>query len=171
MPVVIKNRNAQIDEQFPADDVRAAEKAIRRIVRANDLRSRALVKATGLTGAQLVILKAIAALGEVTTTRLSAHADLSPATVITILDKLEERGSIERYRSRYDRRVVHTRLTAKGAALVANAPEPLGRAFVQRLMCLDMARRRQLIAAVTEFADLLSTDQSEAAPQAPDSVS
>src|SRR5690606_15623784 len=133
--------NAGRKRRFRPEELRTVEKAIRRIVRANDLQSKALVKAVGLTSAQLVILKAIANLGELSTTALSAHADLSAATVITILDNLEERGLIERYRSMSDRRIVHTRLTGSGKALVAKAPEPLGATFVERFAALPDGRR------------------------------
>ncbi|MGR9091281.1 MAG: hypothetical protein ACU85U_11945 [Gammaproteobacteria bacterium] len=39
--------------------------ALRRIIRANDIRSREIAKQTGLTTARLVVLRAIAKLGEV----------------------------------------------------------------------------------------------------------
>ena len=61
-------------------------KSIRRIVRANDLQSRALARLTGLTGPQLIVLMAVAELGEVTTRALADHVDLSAPTVVTILD-------------------------------------------------------------------------------------
>jgi len=150
--------NAASTQRFRQEQLRAVEKAIRRIVRANDLQSKALVKAVGLTSAQLVILKAVAALGEVTVTALSAHADLSAATVITILDNLEERGMIERYRSMSDRRIVHTRLTDIGKALIAQAPEPLGAIFTQRFFGLPEERRREIVAAVMELGDMLARD-------------
>lgn len=146
--------NAGRDDRFPHDELRRIEKAIRRIVRANDLQSRALVKAAGLTSAQLVILSAIRRLGEVTTTALSAEADLSAATVVTILDNLEERGAIERYRSPNDRRVVHARLTPAGSALLDAAPEPLNGIFIARFTALPATRREALISALSELADL-----------------
>lgn len=152
MPV--RNANAEGTTRFPHSDLRRIEKAIRRIVRANDLRSRALMKTVGLTGAQLVVLKAIERLGEVTTTALSAEADLSAATVVTILDNLEERGTIERYRSSSDRRVVHARLTEKGRALLASAPEPLSDTFAGRFAALPEIRRETIIGALSELADL-----------------
>ncbi len=131
------------------------EKAIRRIVRANDLQSRAAVKLCGLTSAQLVICRGVSKLGEVTTKALSAYADLSAATVVTILDNLEERGIIERYRSTADRRIVHTRLTSKGEAALADAPRPLGEITLSRLQALDPASRRALIASAVQLADLV----------------
>ena len=147
--------NAEGRREFPRADLRTIEKAIRRIVRAHDLQSKALTKAVGLTAAQLVLLKGIAELGEVTTTALSAHADISAATVVTILDNLEERGLIERYRSAHDRRIVHTRLTAAGAEKANAAPEPLGDAFAGRLGALAAPDREAIVAGIVRAADLL----------------
>ncbi|WP_245581799.1 MarR family winged helix-turn-helix transcriptional regulator [Phyllobacterium phragmitis] len=132
-------------------------KSIRRIVRANDLQSRALAKSIGLTGPQLVILMAVAELGEVTTKALADHADLSPATVVTVLENLEQRVIVQRYRSDIDRRIVFTRLTAKGQQLISHAPRVFGDAFAQRFASLPSSRRRELISRVTTLAELMST--------------
>ncbi|MCO6389819.1 MarR family transcriptional regulator [Aliihoeflea aestuarii] len=147
--------NAEGLQEFLGADLKTVEKGIRRIVRAHDLQSKALTKAAGLTAAQLVLLKGIAELGEVTTTALSAHADISPATVVTILDNLEERDLIERYRSAHDRRIVHTRLTSSGLAKANAAPEPLGSAFIDRFAALPAHERKALVAMFTKAADLL----------------
>ncbi|MDZ5700112.1 MarR family transcriptional regulator [Chelativorans sp. M5D2P16] len=147
--------NVQTLDRFPPDELRLVEKSIRRILRASDLQSKALVKAIGLTAPQLVILKAIAALGEVTTTALSEHADLSAATVVTILDNLEVRGLVERYRSPSDRRVVHARLTPTGGRLVQEAPEPLGVGFARRFQRLDPAERLRFIEMLNDLADMM----------------
>ena len=104
-PMPSARPNARSKPKFPTDELRLVEKAVRRIVRAHDLQSRALAKACGLTAGQLAIMRGVAALGEVTSTALSAHADISTATVVTVLDNLEERGLIQRYRSGEDRRV------------------------------------------------------------------
>ena len=41
---------------------------------------------------------------------------MSAPTVVGVLDKLEAKGMVERYRSTRDRRVVHSRLTDLGRA-------------------------------------------------------
>ena len=94
--------------------LRAVLAAVRRIMHAADLRSRRLARETGLTAPQLAVLQAIADLGEVTTGRISADVSLSQATVTVILDRLMDRGLVERYRSPVDRRVVYSRLTKAG---------------------------------------------------------
>lgn len=148
--------NARRKGKFRNPELRALEKAIRRIVRAHDLQSRALAKASGLTAGQLVVMKGIAELGEVTSSALSAYADISSATTVIVLDNLEERGLIQRYRSGSDRRIVHTRLTEEGAAALKRAPEPMGQTFASRFAALGDDERRSLAAAVVRLADLMS---------------
>lgn len=132
---------------------------LRRIIRSVDLQSRQVVRTVGLTIPQLIVLQAVRDLGEVTSTMLSAHASLSPATVTTILDKLELRGLVERYRSANDRRVVHTRLTAEGAGALSKAPPLLQESFVRRFDGLDAARQDALLAALADIANMMDTGE------------
>jgi DNA-binding MarR family transcriptional regulator len=129
--------------------------AIRRIVHAVDSHSKELERALGITLPQLVVLRAIRMLGEVTTGKLSAAASLSPATVTTILDKLEARGLVVRYRNAEDRRVVHSKLTARGAQMLDGAPPFLHERFVSAFAGLDAARQAAVIAALEEVADMM----------------
>jgi len=141
--------------------------AIRRIVHAVDSHSKELERALGITLPQLVVLRAIRMLGEVTTGKLSAAASLSPATVTTILDKLEARGLVVRYRSAEDRRVVHSKLTEQGARMLDGAPPFLHERFVSGFAKVDAARQAALIAALEEVADMMGAPaarRSEALP-------
>ncbi|WP_417688172.1 MarR family winged helix-turn-helix transcriptional regulator [Roseibium sp.] len=139
-------------------------KAIRRIVRAIDLRSREVSRAVGLTIPQIVVLQAIRDLGEVTTKQLSDQADLSSATVVMILDKLEEKRLIGRYRSTVDRRVVHAHLTDTGAALVQNLPGLLHEEFEANFASLPVEERKALVAAIEKIAEMMNAHKISAAP-------
>lgn len=162
-------KNGREGQKLQASEIRLIEKAMRRIVRAHDLQSRALAKRCGLTAAQLVVMKGILELGEVTSAALSVYADISAATVVTILDNLEERGLIQRYRSGSDRRIVHTRLTDAGAALLGQAPEPMGEVFLKNFGDLSLSERRMLAGAVARLAELMS-GRREIAPAIVDPV-
>lgn len=129
--------------------------AIRRIVHAVDSHSKDLERALGITLPQLVVLRAIRTLGEVTTGRLSAAASLSPATVTTILDKLEARGLVVRYRNAEDRRVVHSKLTERGAQMLDGAPPFLHERFVSAFAKVDAARQAAVVAALEQVADMM----------------
>src|SRR3546814_2119677 len=98
----------------------------------SDLHSKQLAREVGLTTPQVVLLQAVRDLGEVTTGQLSRRVSLSQGTVTTILDRLESRGLVERYRSASDRRVVHSRLTRRGRAVLPRAPPLLPERYVGR---------------------------------------
>ncbi len=123
-------------------------KHIRRLVRALDIHSRRIDRQVGLTLPQLMVLAALGRMGEVTSRALAAEADLSPPTVVGILDKLEGKGLIHRYRSERDRRVVHARLTAAGLAALARAPDPLGEGLGGAFRALPGEERRAVIRAL-----------------------
>jgi DNA-binding MarR family transcriptional regulator len=137
---------------------------LRRIIRAVDLQSRRLSREFGLTTPQMVVLQAIRDLGEVTTGRVSTAVSLSQATVTTILDRLEDRGLIERYRSRVDRRVVHSQLTAAGRAILRQAPPLLHVRFQERFAGLSRRKQREIIGALDEVAEMMGASDIDAAP-------
>ncbi|MBA4206347.1 MarR family winged helix-turn-helix transcriptional regulator [Pannonibacter phragmitetus] len=138
-------------------------KALRRIVRAIDLRSREVARTAGLTIPQIVVLQAIRDLGDVTTKALSVQADLSAATVVTILDRLEERGLVARERSATDRRIVHARLTEEGRTLLERAPALLDEEFEARFARKDSAAQQSLASAIEEIAALMDAHRLDAA--------
>lgn len=139
-------------------------RAIRRIVHAVDIYSKRVERRAGVTVPQLVILRAVRELGEVTTSRLSATVSLSPATAVTILDKLEARGLIERYRSATDRRVVHARMTDAGHAVLATAPGLLHDRFLQRFESLSPEHQAALVQSLDDIVAMMDAPQVDDAP-------
>jgi len=138
--------------------------ALRRIIRATDIHSRKIGKATGLTVPQLVVLQAIRDLGEVTTGRIAAEVSLSQATVTVIIDKLEERGLVTRYRSAVDRRIVHTALTPAGRRQIDTAPPLLHHSFVRRFEALPEPHRRRIERSLSQVAAMMDAKDLDAAP-------
>ncbi|WP_340118335.1 MarR family transcriptional regulator [Pelagibius sp. 7325] len=138
--------------------------ALRRIIRATDLHSKQLARDVGLTTPQAVVLQAVRDLGEVTTGQLSRRVSLSQGTVTTILDRLEERGLVERYRSTADRRVVHGRLTRRGRNLLAKTPPLLHEKFTEAFSGLSAARQDRIITTLDEIAAMMGAADLDAAP-------
>ena len=161
MPNTQNNAAQRPKRASRADDVLIA---IRRIIRATDLHSKQLSKTSGLTVPQVVVLRSIRDLGEVTTGKISAQVSLSQATVTSILDRLESRGLIERYRSSADRRVVHARLTKEGRAVLRKAPPLLHDRFVREFGALDGAHQAQIVDVLEEIAKLMGAEDLDAAP-------
>ncbi|MDV7104805.1 MarR family transcriptional regulator [Vibrio sp. TH_r3] len=138
--------------------------SLRQIIRAIDLHSKKLSKESGLTGPQLILMRSIRELGEVTIRQLSNHTNMSPATATTILDRLERNNLVERVRSTTDKRKVHANLTEKGNLLLSNAPLPLQESFINKLQSLDEWEQSLLLSSVQRIAGMMNAESISVAP-------
>lgn len=138
--------------------------AVRRIIRAVNVQSKWVAKKCGLTTPQVVILQAVRDLGEVTAARVAEQVDLSPATVATVMDRLEKRDLIERYRSDTDRRIVHSRLTPFGQKSLDKAPPLLSKNFIDTFSGLKSSDQKKAIQTLEYVAQMLNGDDNDAEP-------
>jgi DNA-binding MarR family transcriptional regulator len=138
--------------------------ALRRIVRAVDLHSRQLVDQTGLTGPQLVLLRAAAKLHKPTAGELAREIHLSQATVTGILDRLEKRGLIERVRSGHDRRSIIVLITPQGEAQLKAAPSGLQAQFLQELGRLETWEQTNILSTLQRIVSMMEAEHVDASP-------
>lgn len=157
-PDLVTNASTPVSAPAEIDPERALVRGVRRMAQAIELRSREIVRLTGLTIPQLVVLQSVRALGEVTTQAVSRDAAMSPPTVVAVLDRLEAKGLVERYRSTRDRRVVHLRLTEAGRQALADSPGLLGAGFLERFSNLKSDERRTMAEAIDAVARLMRPD-------------
>lgn len=138
--------------------------AIRQIIRAIDLHSKKLSKYSGLTGPQLILMRSIETLGEVTIRQLSKHTNMSQATATTILDRLERNQYVQRVRSNTDKRKVHAHLTETGRELLARAPQPLQDSFVEQFQSLADWEQSLLLSSVQRLSAMMNAEKMDVAP-------
>ncbi|MDW6003875.1 MarR family winged helix-turn-helix transcriptional regulator [Vibrio mangrovi] len=138
--------------------------AIRQIIRAIDLHSKKLSKIAGLTGPQLILMRSIEQLGEVTIRELSNHTNMSQATATTILDRLERNGYVRRVRSIADKRKVHAHLTELGQELLHKAPQPLQDNFVSQFQQLEEWEQTLLLSSIQRLSTMMNADNIDVAP-------
>ncbi|MFA0668213.1 MarR family winged helix-turn-helix transcriptional regulator [Vibrio splendidus] len=138
--------------------------AIRQIIRAIDLHSKKLSKEYGLTGPQLILMRAIQEMGDVTIKELSNQTNVSQATTTTIIDRLELNGYVQRVRSSSDRRKVHANLTEKGQELLNNAPPPLQDNFVKKFQNLETWEQSLLLSSMQRVSAMMNAEDIDAAP-------
>lgn len=94
--------------------------------------------------------------GPMSAGQLAAAAGLKPAATTALLDRLETKGLIERFREDRDRRVVLVRMTPKGAGQIAEMYQPLvqeGRQTFAGLTDHDLAVMRDYLDLCTELTD------------------
>ncbi|MGL6258668.1 MarR family winged helix-turn-helix transcriptional regulator [Vibrio sp. WXL103] len=138
--------------------------SVRQIIRAIDLHSKKLSKEAGLTGPQLILMRAIRELGDVNLRQLAEHTNMSSATTTIILDRLERNQLVVRMRSTTDKRKVHASLTDKGLQLLDSAPMPLQDHFISEFQNLQEWEQTLLLSSVQRLASMMNAERYDAAP-------
>lgn len=138
--------------------------SLRRIIRAIDLQSKRIAKNCGLTIPQVMILRSIRTLGDVTVKKLSDDVSLSQATLTSILNRLEDRLLIVRVRSQVDRRIVNARLTEKGLEVLSSAPPLLDEKFIRQFEGLQDWEKTQILSSLQRVATMMGAESIDAAP-------
>ena len=138
--------------------------ALRRIIRAIDLRSKKLLQTSGLTGPQLLVLQAIGQGGELASGDLARQVSLSQATITSILDRLERRHLVQRTRDTRDKRKVLARLTEEGQQALKNAPTLLQEDFINRFQRLESWEQTLLLSSLQRIAQMMDAQDLDASP-------
>ena len=138
--------------------------SLRRIIRAIDLHSRALVQRFGLTGPQLVVLKELLEDSPRPVSELAHAVNLSQATVTGILDRLERKDMISRKRSDVDRRKVLVSPTSAAETALAGAPPLLQEHFTEGFSRLPEWQQTQILSSLQRIVALMEADHVAAGP-------
>ncbi len=118
-----------------------------------------VLKPAGLSGAQYNVLRILRgggesgmACGEIADRLISRDPDMT-----RLLDKLDALGLISRSRESDDRRVVTTRITDNGLAMLAELDLPMNALHKRQLGHLGKAKLTQLLALLDDVASHSST--------------
>ena len=146
-------------------------RAIRRITRSIALHSRQLAAYSNITAPQLVCLSKVIENGPLTATAISRQMHVSPSTVVDILDRLEDKGLIQRERGRKDRRIVYITATEAGRTLAAETPSPLQKKLAQALKQLPESEQAEITAALEKVVCLIDSETDVVTSSAGDAAS
>jgi DNA-binding MarR family transcriptional regulator len=106
-----------------------------------------------LSVAELRILRVLREQGSSPMNRFAAETMLSQPSITGLVDKLEERGLVERVRSREDRREVLIAITEKGNQTYSKGMD-LHRQFVEKaLSALEDDEAKSLVSLLKKLAD------------------
>lgn len=115
---------------------------LRRIVRVLRESSRAAEQAIGVSGAQLFVLKALAADdAPLSVNGLAARTRTHQSTVSVVVKRLAARGLVRRAPSAIDARRVELALTPAGRRLIERAPNAAQDRLIEGLELLPRAQR------------------------------
>lgn len=133
--------------------------SIRQIIRAIDLRSKKLNKEFGLTSPQLLLMRTIKHSPKLTIRQLSKDTNMSQATATSILDRLESRELVQRERDTADKRKVHVLITAKGDAVLNQAPKLLNEDFVEKFKQLDPWEQTLILSSLQRVSEMMNAPE------------
>lgn len=105
----------------------------------------------GISMAQLHVMHLLEGHGELAMSRLADMLDVSFSAATGLVDRVEERGFVERIRVPEDRRIVLVRITAAGRQMLDDA-EQARTALLEHV--LDRLDEAQLIGVASAMADL-----------------
>jgi DNA-binding MarR family transcriptional regulator len=137
--------------------------AIRKLVRALGDSGRMAQGRTGVSGAQLFVLRVLAAHPEgLSINELADRTMTHQSSVSVVVTRLVARGLVTRAPSREDRRRQIVTMTPRGAALHRTAPAVAQELLVEAIRGLSPARRRALAAALRTLTDALNISEQTA---------
>lgn len=128
--------------------------AMRRLQQAGEMHAKRVARHGGLIPMQLLILRVLADETRLTASALSRRVSLTAATLSGLLDRLEERGLLQRQRDGQDRRRQWLVLAEAGRVLLEEAPPLLPPEFRERFAALPEWERHALTAALLRAAEL-----------------
>ncbi|MFQ5799818.1 MAG: MarR family winged helix-turn-helix transcriptional regulator [Bacteroidota bacterium] len=138
--------------------------ALRKIIRAIDLNSRALAQKHGITGPQVVVLKELQKNGETPVGGLAKSVSLSHATVTGILDRLERQKLVEKSRDTVDKRRIFVRATEKGLQLAETAPPVLQQEFLEELKQLKDWEQNLILSSLQRISAMMEARELSVEP-------
>ncbi|PTW55035.1 DNA-binding MarR family transcriptional regulator [Breoghania corrubedonensis] len=138
--------------------------ALRRVLGAAERNDRALARATGLTTAQLLVLRIIEDAKEITPKGISTRAGVAPASATALIEKLAQLGYLRRRRSESDRRKYWVSLTEAGVAALHSAPDPLHQRFSSAFDTISNWEQAMILSALERVAALVADEGPDQKP-------
>jgi DNA-binding MarR family transcriptional regulator len=130
-------------------DLRAIREKIRRPLEA-------AIASGNLTGPQQSVMHALVQSGDMSLKELSTHLGLAHSTVSGIVDRLQERGLVERRTSETDRRVTRIAVTRPVREFVRDTMPGLSiHPLVEALARADPAQRRAIVKGLKTLRGVL----------------
>ncbi len=139
-------------------------RSLRRIMRAVDVYSRKLATEFKITSPQLLCLQTLHDDGPLTTSALAKLIHLSNSTTVGILDRLEQKGWVQRERSTRDRRIVLVYITEAGEMALENSPSLLQGRLARGLASMPEKDQLAIAQSLEYICEMLEMTQDDTAP-------
>ena len=129
--------------------------SIRRLVQASELYTKELNKKYQVSAAQLNCILTLYENGPLLSSQIAKHMMVKSSTVTGVVDRLENKGLVERLRNSHDRRMITIQLTEAGKKLAENAPPPIQQRVIDGLKNLTEVEKDQIVASLNMLTTML----------------
>jgi len=146
---------------FPSDQTKQIIFSIRKLIQANELYTKELNKKYQVSSAQLNCILTLYEYGPLPPSKIANHIMVKSSTVTGVVDRLENKGFVERMRNSPDRRVITIQLTETGKKLAQNAPPPIQQKIIDSLRQTEKAKIDQIVHCLNMLTDMLDVQDME----------
>jgi len=146
----------------PAEVQAQSLTALRALVAMLGGSARAIESRTGLTNAQLFVLRQVASREQVSINALAALVHTRQNTVSSVVGRRAFRGLVRKGTAADDHRRVEVTITQQGREMLARAPESSTETLIAGLGALSPADAAALSAGLAALLDVLGVDASQA---------
>jgi DNA-binding MarR family transcriptional regulator len=143
------------------DDAQEILDALRRLVRYLRLAARDAEEATGASAAQLFVLQQLAAAPAASLADLAARTLTDASSVSTVVARLVARGLVARKAAAGDRRRAELSLTARGRALIAQAPVLAQQRLITAIAQMSATERKATVRSLGSLVRAVGADTIE----------
>jgi DNA-binding MarR family transcriptional regulator len=132
--------------------------ALRRVLRALRVAARDTLATSGLSAAQLYVLRALADDADASLSELAARTMTDRTSVKAVVDRLVAGGLVTKKTSMQDRRRAAVRITPKGRTVLRGAPRPPTALLLEGLERLDPGDVRRLARGLRALTRAMQID-------------
>jgi len=129
--------------------------SIRKLMQAGEFYTKELNKKYQVSAPQLNCLLSLYENGPLPPSQIAKHIMVKSSTVTGIVDRLEQKGLVKRFRNSPDRRIITIELTGSGKNLAKNAPPPIQQKIIDGLKKLSKDELDPIIFSLTKLTDML----------------
>ena len=135
--------------------------SIRRLIQAGELYTKELNKKYQVSTPQLNCLLSLYENGPLSPSQIAKKIMVKSSTVTGIVDRLEQKKFIKRFRNSPDRRVITIELTKAGIKLAENAPPPIQQKIIDGLKRLSDDKSEQISLSLIKLTNMLDVQDIE----------
>ena len=161
MPDKATKKSSDTSKDFHKKQTKEIIFSIRRLMQAGELYTKELNKIYNVSAAQLNCLLALYENGPLPPSKISKHILVNSSTMTGIIDRLENKGFVQRVRDSPDRRIITIELTTPGEMLAESAPPPLQQKIFDGLNKLSDGEIERIALTLIKLTNMLDVQDIE----------